>query len=47
MNIPFGYSASNAANIAKSVYQYYYGEIDLESILNAGARDAANVTIRD
>ena len=47
VNIPFGYSASNAANIAKSVYQYYYGEIDLESILSAGARDAANVTIRD
>ena len=47
VNIPDGYSASNAANIAKSVYQYYYGEIDLESILNAGARDAANVTIRD
>ena len=47
VNIPYGYSASNAANIAKSVYQYYYGEIDLESILNAGARDAANVTIRD
>lgn len=47
VNIPFGYSASNAANIAKSVYQYYYRYIDLESIMNAGARDAANVNIRD
>lgn len=47
VNIPFGYSSSNAANIAKNVYKYYYGYIDLESIMNAGARSAANVNIRD
>lgn len=47
VNIPYGYSSSNAANIAKNVYKYYYGYIDLESIVNAGALDAAMVNIRD
>lgn len=47
VNIPNGYSSSNAANIAKNVYQYYYGYLDLDSILKAGARDAAKVNIRD
>ncbi|RFZ80440.1 penicillin-binding protein [Lacrimispora amygdalina] len=47
VNIPYGYSSSNAANIAKNVYKYYYGYIDLESIVNAGALDAAKVNIRD
>lgn len=47
VNIPNGYSSSNAAYIAKNVYQYYYGYMDLDSILKAGARDAAKVNIRD
>lgn len=47
VNIPFGYSSANAANIAKNVYKFYYGYIDLESIINAGARNAAQVNIRD
>nr|WP_314463307.1 penicillin-binding transpeptidase domain-containing protein [uncultured Clostridium sp.] len=47
VNIPYGYSSSNAANIAKNVYKYYYGYIDLESIVNAGALDAAKINIRD
>lgn len=47
VNIPYGYSSSNAANIAKNVYKYYYGYTDLESIINAGALDAAKVNIRD
>lgn len=47
VNIPYGYSSSNAANIAKNVYKYYYGYTDLESIVNAGALDAAKVNIRD
>ena len=47
VNIPFGYSSSNAANIAKNVYKYYYGYTDLESIVNAGALDAAQVKIGD
>ena len=47
VNIPYGYSSSNAANIAKNVYKYYYGYVDIESIVNAGALDAAKVNIRD
>ncbi|HIX14263.1 MAG TPA: penicillin-binding protein [Candidatus Hungatella pullicola] len=47
VNIPYGYSSSNAANIAKNVYRYYYGFTDLETIKNTGAMDAANVNIRD
>lgn len=47
VNIPYGYSSSNAANVAKNVYKYYYGYTDFESIINAGALDAAKVNIRD
>ena len=47
VNIPYGYSSSNAANIAKNVYRNYYGFTDLETIKNTGAMDAANVNIRD
>lgn len=47
VNIPYGYSSSNAATIAKNVYKYYYGYMDLESIVKAGAQDAAQVNIRD
>ncbi|WP_333651792.1 penicillin-binding transpeptidase domain-containing protein [Lacrimispora sp.] len=47
VNIPYGYSSSNAANIGKNVYEYYYGYRDLESIVNAGALDAAQVKIGD
>ena len=47
VNIPYGYSSSNAAMIAKSVYRFYYEYIDLDYILNTGAQDVANVVIRD
>ncbi len=47
VNIPFGYSAANAANIAKNVYKYYYGYLDLDTIIGGGAVDATNVNIRD
>ena len=36
--IPFGYSSGNAARLARRVYDYYYGEIDLPSIINGNAR---------
>lgn len=45
VNIPNGYSSSNAANIVKNVYRFYYGFTDLESIMSEGALDAANVKI--
>lgn len=47
VNIPYGYSSSNAASAAKNIYRLYYGYIDLDYILNTGALDASNVVIGD
>ena len=47
VNIPYGYSSSNAAAVAKNVYRLYYGYTSLDEILNAGAVRASNVVIGD
>ncbi len=47
VNIPYGYTSSNAASVAKNVYQFYYGFTDLDYIQNTGALDVSNVTIGD
>ncbi len=47
VNIPYGYSSSNAATAAKNIYRFYYGYTDLDYILNTGALDASNVSIGD
>ncbi len=47
VNIPFGYSSSNAATVAKHVYQLYYGYTSVDDILNTGALETSNVTIGD
>ena len=47
VNIPFGYSSSNAATIAKNVYRFYYGYTRLDQILNTGALDVSDVKIGD
>jgi len=47
VNIPYGYSSSNAASAAKSVYRLYYGYTDLDYIMNTGALDVSNVVIGD
>ncbi len=47
VNIPYGYSSSNAAAVAKNVYRLYYGYTSLDEILNAGALKASNVVIGD
>lgn len=47
VNIPYGYSSSNAAMVAKNVYRFYYGYTDLDYIQNTGALDVSNVTIGD
>lgn len=47
VNIPYGYTSSNAASAAKNIYKLYYGYTDLDYILNTGALDAANVVIND
>ena len=47
VNIPYGYSSANAAAVAKSVYRFYYGYMDLEDIMESKALAASNVTIGD
>ena len=47
VNIPYGYSSSNAASIAKDVYRLNFGYTSLDSILNNNALDATNITIGD
>ena len=47
VNIPYGYSSSNAAMVAKNVYRFYYGYTDLESILSSGALEVSNVKVGD
>lgn len=47
VNIPYGYSSSNAAAVAKNVYRFYYGYTDLNYIMSNGALDVSNVTIGD
>lgn len=48
VNIPYGYSSSNAAAVAKNVYRLYYGYTSLDEILNTGALDdVSNVQIGD
>ena len=45
VNIPNGYSSSNAAMVANHVYRYYYEYTTLDDIMNSGALDASNERI--
>lgn len=47
VNIPYGYSSSNAATAAKNIYRYYYEYTDLDYILNNSALNVSNVEIGD
>ena len=47
VNIPYGYSSSNAATVAKEVYRFYFGYLDLDKILTNNAANVYNVTIGD
>ena len=47
VTVPFGYSSSHAAEIAREVLDYYYGAISLEQILAQGASDTSGITIND
>lgn len=47
VNIPYGYSSSNAATVAKNIYRFYYGYTDLDHIMNTGALSVSDVTIGD
>lgn len=45
VNIPYGYSSSNAAMLAKHVYRFYYNYTTLDDIMSSGALDASNERI--
>ena len=45
--IPFGYSSGNAARLARSVYDYYYGATELTTIVDQDARSITLVNITD
>lgn len=45
VNIPYGYSSSNAVRLGERVYEYYYGYTSLEQILGSGALGVDNITI--
>lgn len=47
VNIPYGYSSSEAAAVAKNVYSLYFGYTDLDYIMNTGALDATNIVVGD
>ena len=47
VNIPYGYSSSNAATAAKNIYRFYYGYTDLDYIINNSALNVSNVEIGD
>ena len=47
VNIPYGYTSTNAATIAKNVYRYYYKYMDLDYILNNTALNVSDVEISD
>lgn len=47
VNIPYGYSSSNAAAVSKDVYRLCFGYTSLDYILNTGAQNATDVKIAD
>lgn len=47
VNIPYGYTSTNAASISKDVYRLCFGYIGLDYILNNGAQSASKINIVD
>ncbi len=47
VNIPYGYSSSNAATAAKNIYKLYFGYTNLDIIMNSSALDVTTVKIGD
>lgn len=47
VNIPYGYAGTNAATLGEKVYEYYYGHLTLDEIMNSGALGVSNVTVND
>ena len=47
INIPYGYTSTNAASVSKDVYRLCFGYTSLDYVLNTGARSASEVKIAD
>jgi len=47
VQIPYGYSSANAAEIAENVYNLYYGYLSLETITENGAANITNTQVGD
>ncbi len=48
VSIPYGYGSGNSSELAGQVFEYYFGNITLEDILNRNAMDVTtNVTVGD
>ena len=45
VNIPYGYSSSNAAAAARNIYRFYFGYLALDDAIEGGALSTYNVTI--
>jgi len=47
VQLPYGYGSTNAVEITKEVYKYYYGQTDYETIINGNATGTSGVHIVD
>ena len=47
VQIPFSYSSGNSARLARRVYDYYYGAIDLPSIISSDASNIGIINVSD
>lgn len=47
VNIPYGYTSTNAASVSKDVYRLCFGYTSLDYILNTGAQSASEINIED
>ena len=47
VNIPYGYTSTNAASVSKDVYRLCFGYTSLDYVLNTGAQSASSVRIED
>ena len=42
VNIPYGYTSTNAASVSKDVYRLCFGYTSLDYVLNTGAQSASH-----
>ena len=47
VNIPYGYSSGNAASLANMVYDYCFGKLSMDTILQRDASSILSVNVSD